>query len=63
MFYKQRVLANFEVEKTARFVPVASAEVHVTGQCICNGRQTVCLCRPRCLFDLKSLLRRVVYKT
>ena len=30
MFYKQRVLANFEVEKTARIVPAASAEVHVT---------------------------------
>ena len=34
MFYKQRVLGNFEVEKTARFVPVASAAVHVTALCI-----------------------------
>ena len=34
MFYKQRVLANFErfvpVEKTARFVPVASAAVTIS---------------------------------
>ena len=65
MFYKQRVLANFWGRKDicARFVPVASAAVHVTALCIWNGRQTVCLCRPRCLFDLKSLLRRAVYKT
>ena len=34
MFYKERVLANFEVEKTARFVPVESAAVHVTALCI-----------------------------
>ena len=54
---------TFEVEKTARIVPVASEEVHVTALCIWNERQTVCLCRPRCLFDLKSLLRRAVYKT
>ena len=55
-------LHTFEVEKTARFVPVASAAVHVTALCTWNERKTVCLCRPRCLFDLKSLLRRAVYK-
>ena len=30
MFYKQRVLANFGVEKTARFVPVGSAAVTIS---------------------------------
>ena len=54
---------TFGVEKTARLVPVASAAVHVTALSIWNERWTVCLCRPRCLFDLKSLLRRAVYKT
>ena len=38
MFYKQRVLAKFGVEKTARFVPVARAAVHVSALCIWNER-------------------------
>ena len=78
MFYKQRVLANFvllyQVEKlidilrdlcfiNSAFVPVASTAVHVTALSIWYERRTVCLCRPRCLFDLKSLLRRAIYKT
>ena len=39
MFYKQRVLANvWGREKKARFVPVASAAVHVSALCIWNER-------------------------
>ena len=63
MFYIQRVLADFEVEKTAR-----SAETNCSSLISYAQRSNMhrCACdwhKSRCLFDLKSLPRRAVYKT
>ena len=33
----------------------------VTAPCTWNEQNTVCLCRPRCLFNLRIMLRRALY--
>ena len=63
MFYKQRVLANFWGRKDSAIC----ASRKRSGACYCAMHMKWAInsfiCRPRCLFDLKSLVRRAVYKT
>ena len=48
-----------------RVVPVASAAVQESLRCAhgMSDKQIVYADRPRCLFDLESMLRRVIYIT
>ena len=77
MFYKQRVLANFWGPKDS--ANCASRKRRGACYCAVHMKRAInslfmpyvqvgptsmlLLYRPRCLFDLKSLLRRAVYKT
>ena len=55
--YVSQIL-HFETQTALRFVPVASAVVHVLLRCA-HGMSD----KPHCLFYLKRLLRHTVYKT
>ena len=63
LFYKHRLLAGFWGRKTARSAqrnclsPIPCARRSNMHRCACDWHKS------RCLFDLKSLLRRAVYKT
>ena len=63
MFYKHRVLANFWGRKDS----ATCASRKRSGACYCAEHMKCAMyslfCRPRCIFDLKSLLRRALYKT
>ena len=69
MFYKQRVLANCWGRKDSAICASRKRSgVCYCAQCIWTERSNIhrCVCdwhESRCLFDLKSLLRRAVYKT